>query len=297
MRPRRILYWGTTLVIALESAVGGVWDVLRTDYVREVLEVELGYPYYVAILLGVWKIPGAVVLLLPGLPRLKEWAYAGVMLVYTGAFASHLLAGDAAAGFGPLGFAAITALSWYLRPEARAYSVADPLARSRPATVAYWGSTAVLGTVLLAGGVADLLRRPDTLAGMEALGYPAYFLLIIGFWKVVGAAALVAPLPRRIVEWAYAGAFFNFSGAAVSHVVSGSAVSHVLWTAFFSLTVLASYALWSRDRFRKPRPLAGHRPMGYSALCNTAICTITEEGSWRDADRDRTWWRSPCWHS
>lgn len=67
-RIRTIVYWVTTVIIAAELAVGGVWDILRTDYVREVLEQQLSYPPYVAVIIGVWKVPGAVALLVPRFP-------------------------------------------------------------------------------------------------------------------------------------------------------------------------------------------------------------------------------------
>ncbi|WP_425465089.1 DoxX family protein [Nonomuraea longispora] len=60
-----------------ESFVGGLWDLLWIDYVRGVLELHLHYPPHVVVVLGLWKIPGAVVQVLPRLPRLKEWPHAG----------------------------------------------------------------------------------------------------------------------------------------------------------------------------------------------------------------------------
>ncbi|MEO3796902.1 DoxX family protein [Nonomuraea sp. B10E15] len=57
---------------------------------------------------------------------------------------------------------------------------------------------------------------------MQALGCPAYFLLIIGSWKVLSVPAILPPGFTRLKEWAYAGAFFNFSGAVFSHLASGS---------------------------------------------------------------------------
>jgi DoxX-like family len=112
-------YWATTLVIAAELAVGGVWDLLRVDYVRQVLEQQLGYPTYFAVIIGVGKVPGAAVLVAPGLARLKEWVYAGAVFTYLGAAASHLAVGDGPGAVGPLGFAAIAFASWALRPPAR----------------------------------------------------------------------------------------------------------------------------------------------------------------------------------
>ncbi|MFI7048838.1 DoxX family protein [Streptosporangium sandarakinum] len=119
-RVRSILYWVTTAIIALESAVGGVWDVLRTDYVRDVLERQLGYPWYVAVILGVWKIPGTLILVAPRFPRLKEWAYAGAFFDFSGAVTSHLVSGSAwyHVAYTSL-FALCTLASWALRPGDR----------------------------------------------------------------------------------------------------------------------------------------------------------------------------------
>jgi len=118
-RSRTIAYWTTTAIIAWELAMGGVWDVLRVPYVRAVME-HLGYPAYAIVIIGVWKLPGAVALLIPRFPRLKEWAYAGAFFNYTGAAASHLAVGDGAGKWaGPAIFAAIAMASWALRPPAR----------------------------------------------------------------------------------------------------------------------------------------------------------------------------------
>jgi hypothetical protein len=118
-RSRTIAYWVTTLIIAAELALGGVWDTLRIEYVREILEQQLGYPAYFSVIMGVWKVPGALALLVPRFPRLKEWAYAGAVFTYTGAAASHLAVGDGAGALGPTIFAVIALASWALRPPAR----------------------------------------------------------------------------------------------------------------------------------------------------------------------------------
>lgn len=90
---RIIAYWLFTIVVAFEMAAGGLWDLLRIEYVRLVL-THLGYPLYLLYIIGVPRIPCALALLAPRFPRLKEWAYAGAFFNYTGAAASHLLAGD-----------------------------------------------------------------------------------------------------------------------------------------------------------------------------------------------------------
>jgi uncharacterized membrane protein YphA (DoxX/SURF4 family) len=115
-----VAYWIATLIIALELAAGGVWDILRIAYVHDLVVEHLGYPAYFLVILGVWKIPGAVALLVPRFPRLTEWAYAGAFFTYTGAVASHLAVGDGMdMWWGPLVFAGITIISWILYPSVR----------------------------------------------------------------------------------------------------------------------------------------------------------------------------------
>jgi hypothetical protein len=97
MKARPIVYWTATAIIAGETLAGGVTDLIqgRESVVagRPVVDVvtQLGYPVYVLKILGGLKLAGAAVLFAPRLPRLKEWAYAGVMFELMGAAASHVL--------------------------------------------------------------------------------------------------------------------------------------------------------------------------------------------------------------
>lgn len=120
--PRAFAYWVFTLIVAFELAAGGLWDLLRIEYVRVVL-THLGYPLYLLYILGIPRIPCALVLLVPGFSRLKEWAYAGAFFDYAGAAASHLLVGDRTGEWlAPLVFSAFTITSWALRPKTRRLS-------------------------------------------------------------------------------------------------------------------------------------------------------------------------------
>ncbi|WP_018350342.1 DoxX family protein [Longispora albida] len=115
---RRALFWVTTLIVTVESAVGAYWDIAQIDYVREVFG-RLGYPMYFAVLMGAWKAGAVAALLVPRFPRLKEWAYAGLVFVYSGAAVSHFAAGDPAPQVvTPLLFTAFTLTSWLLRRPA-----------------------------------------------------------------------------------------------------------------------------------------------------------------------------------
>ena len=130
---RAIAYWAATLIVAGEMVAGSMWDLLRIEYVRGLLE-HLGYPRYLLLILGAWKLPCAVALLVPGFGRLKEWAYAGAVFNYTGAAASHFLVGDGPARWAaPLVLALITLGSWALRPPDRRLARAPESTQTRAA--------------------------------------------------------------------------------------------------------------------------------------------------------------------
>jgi len=113
----------------------------------------------------------------------------------------------------------------------------------KPKVIGYWSTTILLAFALLSGGAAEIARQRETIEGMVHLGYPGYFVMIIGFWKVLGAIALLAPGLLLLKEWAYAGVFFNMTGAAVSHAVCGDPAWHVIVTLSFALLAVASWIL------------------------------------------------------
>ena len=117
---RIIAYWVTTALVVFELAMGGVWDILQLPQVRGVIE-RLGYPLYFLVILGIWKLLGAVALVVPRFPRLKEWAYAGVIFDLTGAVASQLASGwmDAGQMAYPIVMTGVAIASWALRPPTR----------------------------------------------------------------------------------------------------------------------------------------------------------------------------------
>jgi uncharacterized membrane protein YphA (DoxX/SURF4 family) len=119
MKKKRIVYWVATAIIAFVMLSGGVADLLhQKDTVEGML--HLGYPLYFTRILGFWKVLGGIVILAPRSPRLKEWAYAGIIFDLTGALASHVSSGDDVGHIlWPALFALITAVSWALRPPSR----------------------------------------------------------------------------------------------------------------------------------------------------------------------------------
>jgi hypothetical protein len=142
---RLLFYWLVTIVISFELAAGAVWDLLRIEYVRVML-AHLGYPLYLLTILWVWRIPGALTLLVPRFPRLKEWAYAGAFFNYTSAAASHFLLGDRANYWVvPLVFALLTLISWRLRPPSRRLPE-NHVMKTKPAL---WAVPALVVTMML----------------------------------------------------------------------------------------------------------------------------------------------------
>ena len=120
----KIIYWIATVWLALGMVSTGLVQVMQME--KEIEPVlKLGYPKYFLIILGVWKILGALVVLLPRFPLLKEWAYAGFFFTTTGAILSHLLTGAPVTGtFPALLLLVLTAVSWYFRPAERKLAVA-----------------------------------------------------------------------------------------------------------------------------------------------------------------------------
>ena len=125
MKARTACYWLTTIPIALETFVGGIMDlthgrtaVFAGPSVATVV-TSLGYPLYVLTIIGILKIPGAITLIVPGVPKLKEWAYAGIAFELAGAIASNALDGHTADLAAPTVLLGLAVASWALRPPSR----------------------------------------------------------------------------------------------------------------------------------------------------------------------------------
>ena len=142
---------------------------------------------------------------------------------------------------------------------------------SRLKKIAYWTLTGYVALAMLYGGVAELL---DVSMGLEfssigiatvvaILGYPIYFVYIVGICKILGAIILVIPRFPRLKEWAYAGLVFNMSGALLSWLVVtvingvpiparyGSPIFHVINALHLIVVIVASWALRPADRVLK----------------------------------------------
>ena len=124
-RPRRIVYWSTTIATALLFVVPGAALLGGTPHFIDEMS-RLGYPVYFRALLGVAKLLGAAVILLPRLPRLKEWAYAGLLFDSVSAVVSRTAIGDEPVQLlPPILVGALALISWQLRPKSRRLARAE----------------------------------------------------------------------------------------------------------------------------------------------------------------------------
>lgn len=114
--PLHRIHWIATTLVCLALGGGGVVDLLHLPAADRVM-ARLGYPEYFQDILGVWKILGAMALLVPGRPILKEWAYAGMVFDVTGAALSHLVTGDRLEVVPPLVVLVLLVISYRTRPR------------------------------------------------------------------------------------------------------------------------------------------------------------------------------------
>lgn len=87
--------------------------------------------------------------------------------------------------------------------------------------IIYWIATGWLALGMISTGIVQLIKMDEEVKMMTHLGYPIYFLTIIGVWKILGVIAILVPKFPLLKEWTYAGFFFTMSGAVFSHLVIG----------------------------------------------------------------------------
>ncbi len=115
---RKVMYWATTVLLAAMGAFGGF------TYLTGAPEAvtgfaHVGYPQQLRVILGIAKLAGALALLVPGLPIVKEWAYAGFTFAWIAATVAHYLAGDGAASLSPVVLLILLGISYVTRPDSR----------------------------------------------------------------------------------------------------------------------------------------------------------------------------------
>lgn len=114
--------------------------------------------------------------------------------------------------------------------------------------IGYWAATGLVAFAIGFGGVMDLVAPPELAEGMAHLGYPAYFMIILGLWKVGGAIAILLPRTPLLKEWAYAGIAFDLTGASASHAFSGDTIDKVITPLVLFGILVASWMLRPETR-------------------------------------------------
>lgn len=114
----KVAYWVTTVLMAASAAFGAFAYLSGSPQAVQGF-AHVGYPQQLRIILGVAKLLGAIVLVVPGLPKLKEWAYAGFTFAWICAFFAHYLAGDGPKAFMPVALLVLLVISYFTRPATR----------------------------------------------------------------------------------------------------------------------------------------------------------------------------------
>lgn len=115
-------------------------------------------------------------------------------------------------------------------------------------TIGYWLCTGMTAFAYLVGGYFDVTRPDFVIEEMTTLGYPAYFAVILGVWKILGGIAVLLPKTPLLKEWAYAGMVFNLTSATASHLAIHDTASETLLPLIILAIVAASWVLRPASR-------------------------------------------------
>ena len=124
---RKVMYWASTVVVAGLSAFAA-FSYLTAAPQAVAGFAHLGYPQQLRVMLGIAKLSGAIVLVVPGVPKLKEWAYAGFTFAWIAAFVAHHLAGDGPESFMPVVLLVFLGVSYVTRPASRRWQAEATIA-------------------------------------------------------------------------------------------------------------------------------------------------------------------------
>jgi uncharacterized membrane protein len=115
--------------------------------------------------------------------------------------------------------------------------------------ITYWIATVWLALGMVSTGLVQLIQQEEQMKDYIELGYPLYFLTLLGTWKILGSIALLVPKFPLVKEWAYAGFFFAMTGAAYSHIAHGSPFGEIAPSLFLLVLTLVSW--YTRPANRK----------------------------------------------
>jgi len=122
------------------------------------------------------------------------------------------------------------------------------LPTGKAAKIIYWISTLWLSLGMVSTGIVQLLRVKSETDFIINLGYPVYFLTLLGIWKMLGVVAVLIPKFPLIKEWAYAGFFFAMSGAIFSHIAKGNSVNDIFPPVLLLILTVVSWYFRPPDR-------------------------------------------------
>ena len=101
---------------------------------------------------------------------------------------------------------------------------------------------------MLASGLQQIFQTKGFVDIIVHLGYPLYFMYILGVWKMLGVIAILIPKFSLLKEWAYAGFFFAMSGAVFSHIASGDSMNEIFPSLVLLILTLVSWYFRPADR-------------------------------------------------
>ena len=108
--------------------------------------------------------------------------------------------------------------------------------------IIYWIATVWLSLGMVSSGIVQLIGTKEESVMMMRLGYPAYFMILLGAWKMLGVIAVLSPKFPVLKEWAYAGFFFTATGAIISHAaISDKATEFIGPVLLLFLIVISWY--------------------------------------------------------
>jgi uncharacterized membrane protein YphA (DoxX/SURF4 family) len=122
------------------------------------------------------------------------------------------------------------------------------LPASKAGKIIYWVATALLCFGMLGSGISQMLHIKEMNELITHVGYPLYFMYIIGVWKILGVIAILIPKFTLLKEWAYAGFFFLMTGALISHLAMGDAGNAIFGPLFQTVFVVLSWYFRPADR-------------------------------------------------
>lgn len=107
--------------------------------------------------------------------------------------------------------------------------------------IIYWVATLWLSLGMTATGIVQVIKMKEEVDMMRHLGYPIYFLTLLGIWKILGVIAVLIPKFTLLKEWAYAGFFFAMSGAVFSHLAWGDEIITLFGPVLLLVLTIASW--------------------------------------------------------